>query len=90
MSRLNKLERALLLKKSLFPERPEFENWSDKKLIQFVKDSIERTHKEQGIKNCVEGVEYYIRLFDTGGIPTKEELKLHLQMEKEYWDGIYN
>ena len=87
-SRLRKVEQGYLLKKELFDE-PDFSSWSDVALINYIKDSVERTHKEQGIKDYSGGVAYYTRLFDIGEIPTKEKLVLHLQMEKEYWNGEF-
>ena len=87
-SRLRKVEQGYLLKKELF-DKPDFSGWSDQALIKYIKDSIERTHKEQGIKDYTGAVEYYNRLFSIGEIPTEETLQLHLEMEKEYWDGEY-
>ena len=87
-SRLKKVEQGYLLNKDLYDE-PDFENWSDEALNKYIKDSIERTHKEHSINDYTGGVEYYNRLFDIGEISTQEKLELHLQMEKEYWDGEY-
>ncbi len=87
-SRLSKVEQGYLLKKDLFDES-EFKNCSDEELNKYIKDLIEQTHKEQDIQDYAGGVKYYNRLFDIGEIPTKEKLKLHLQTEKEYWDGEY-
>jgi len=87
-ARIKKIEQGYLLKKDLF-DKPWFENWSDKELTKYIKDSIERFHKTGSIKDYAGSVKYYERLFDIGEIPTKEKLKLHLQMEKEYWDGKY-
>jgi len=87
-SRLKKAEDNYQLNRNLF-EVQDFSNWSDEELTKYIKDSIERFHKTGRIKDYAGGVEYYKRLFDIGEIPTKEKLKLHLQMEKEYWDGEY-
>ncbi len=87
-SRLSRVEKGYLLNEHLFPEMPAFKNWSDTDLNKYIKDSVEQTHKEQNIKSYTEGVAYYNRICESGGISEKEK-KLHLQMEKDYFDGKY-
>lgn len=87
-SRLQKAEDNYQLNRNLF-EVQDFSNWSDEAITKYIKDSIESTHHIGGIKDYAGSVKYYERLFDIGEIPTKEKLELHLQMEKEYFDGKY-
>ena len=87
-SRLEKLEKIYLIKKDLY-SKPDFKNYSDEGLVKHITDSIERTHKQEHIKSLADGLAYYNRICESGGI-SEEEKKLFLEMEKEYWDGILN
>ena len=89
LQRLKKIEKYLQLQSNPDEEALILMDKSDEELTKYIKDSIERFHKTGCIKDYAGGVKYYERLFDIGEIPTKEKLKLHLQMEKEYWDGKY-
>jgi len=89
LQRLKKIEKYLQLQSNPDEEALILMNMSDEELTKYIKDSIERIHKTGQIKDYAGGVKYYEKLFDIGEIPTKEKLKLHLQMEKEYWDGKY-
>ena len=81
--RLDKIEKEFLLKEKFFHQRA-FENYTDQELIKHIKDSIEDTHRKESIKDYVGAVEYYKRICKSDGI-SEEDLKLHLQMEKEYF-----
>ena len=87
-SRLRKVERDYIFKQDLFPEKPDFENWSDEEIFKHIKDSIERTHKEQNIKSYAEGVAYYDSLCNRELI-SEDEKRLFLKMDKEYWEGKF-
>ena len=86
-SRLRKVEQGYLLKKDLYSV-PDWEGMSDEELIKYINDSIERTHKQERITSYAAGVTYFNRICASDGI-SEEEKKLHLEMEKEYWDGEY-
>ncbi len=89
LQRLKKIEKYLQEQSNPDEEALILRNMSDEELTKHIKDSIERIHKTGQIKDYAGGVKYYEKLFDIGEIPTKEKLKLHLQMEREYWDGKY-
>ena len=86
-SRLKKAEDNYQLNRNLF-EVQDFSNWNNEQLFTYIKDSIERTHKEQGIKSYKDAERYYNYIRERETI-TEEERKLYLEIDKDYWDGKY-
>ena len=68
----------------------DLESYTDDQLKKYIKDSVERTHKENQITDCASGIKYYEQLFEDGNIPTEDELKSHLETEKAYWNNEFN
>ena len=63
-----------------------FTNYTNEGLIKYIKNSIENCHKENNIKSCEEGVSYYNSFYERDLI-TEDELKTHIESEKEYWNS---
>lgn len=87
-SRLDKIEREYTLKKDLFEDRP-FADLTDAELIKLIKDDIEKIHREENISCLSESISYYNSLYERN-LLTGNELKIHIESEKQYWNGEFS
>ncbi len=87
-ARIKKVEQAYLLKKDLFEDRP-FADLTDAELIKLIKDNIEQIHREENISCLSESISYYNSLYKKN-LLTGNELKTHIESEKQYWNGEFS
>ena len=66
-----------------------FTNYTDEQLMKYISDSIEKFHKEHNIKSYSDAQKYYNSIASIGAI-SKEENRIHIQMEREYFNGDYD
>jgi len=87
-SRLEKIERAYILKQDLFEDRP-FADLTDAELIKLIRDDIEKIHREENISSLSESISYFNSLYEKN-LLTANELKIHIESEKQYWNGEFS
>lgn len=83
--RLDKIERAMDMNENLFPQKPNFEKWTNQELDSFIKKSLEENHKVFGIKNyeqAVNQLNYELR----NGLLSENEFQIILSGEADYWE----
>lgn len=70
-NRINRMERKIELNKDLFPDIPDFENWSDEKLKEYISKMNLKFHNENAIESLEDAekkLKYYL---STGAIDKK-------------------
>mgnify|MGYP007072875015 CR=1 FL=1 len=82
--RLLNISRKIELHKELFPSMPDFEKWTDEQLEKYINAETEKSHKENAIKNYDEAISL-LKSYDERGFISKEELKIFIAIEKEFW-----
>lgn len=83
--RLLNIEKGIELHSELFPPMPEFEKWTDEHLDKYNRDATLEFHKQNAIKNYGEAIAL-LKMYDKKGLITKQELKLFMEDEKEFWE----
>ena len=66
--------------------KPDFENWTDERLDQYIKTETEKFHKEHLIKNFRDAERVY-NYFLNKELITKSEHKIFIKGEKEFWNN---
>lgn len=83
-SRLKAIQHHINSNRELFAEKPDFDNWTEERIDEYIKTETEKFHKQNAIK-CFADSERVYKLYLERELITEDEYKIFIEGEKKYF-----